>query len=191
MRNRSPIPAPAVPVFAAAALAAVAAVAMADEARVPIHSRSVDFDYKNGITHYSGGVTVDIPNVLQLACEDLVAVQAAGTNRLESLTATTNVVLKVARPARNPGDAPVLITATGDVAVFTATNNLVTLTGPWGNTPRVETAQFKTRADVIRYDLATGRVVGLSNHVTEINPDLFRNSGLFNRTNRPARKESP
>ena len=159
--------------------------------RVPIHSRWGDFDYRNGITHYSGAVTVDIPGVLQLACEDLVAVQAPGTNRLETLTATTNVVLDIVRPGRNPADAPVKIRATGDLVLFTATNNLVTLTGPLGNTPRIDTAQFHTRASVIKYDLSTGRVVGLSNHVTEINPDLFKNSGLFNRTNKAAKKSAP
>ena len=175
-----------------ALLALVVLAARADEAKVPIHSRWVDFDYRNGVTHYSGAVTVDIPGVLQLACEDLVAVQAPGTNRLDTLTATTNVVLDIVRPGRNPAvDPPVKIRATGDLVVFTATNNIVTLTGPLGNTPRIDTVQFHTRAEVIRYDLSTGRVVGLSNHVTEINPDLFRNSGLFNRTNKPARKTSP
>jgi lipopolysaccharide export system protein LptA len=170
------------------ALVRVCSPTQAQEAKVPIRSRMVDFDYRNGITHYSGSVVVDIPGFLQLTCEDLVAVQSAGTNRLDVLTATTNVVLLLNRPGRSTNDAPIQIRATGDRAVFAATNNLVTLTGEAGQMPQVETPQFKTRASVITYNLGTGRVLGLSNHVTEINPDLFRNSGLFQRTNRPASK---
>ncbi len=171
---------------------ALAATALrGDEARVPIHARMAQFDLGSGTTHYSGGVTVDIPGLLKLACEDLVAVPAPGTDRIETLTATTNVVLDVVRPGKTPAAAPMQIRATGDMAVFTATNNLVVLTGPFGNQPHVDTVQFRTRADVISYDLATGRVVALSNHITEVNPELFKKSGLFNRTNKPAKTESP
>ena len=45
-----------------------------------------------------------------------------------------------------------------------------------------------TRGDFWTYDLASGHMAGIGHHVTEINGDLFRNSGFFTRTNKPAQK---
>jgi lipopolysaccharide export system protein LptA len=170
---------------------AVAAAAIgADEVRAPISSRWGDLDYGKGITHYAGTVVVDIPGLMKLTCEDLVAVQATGTNRLETLTALTNVVMDLVRPGRTPADPPIRIHATADMAVFTGSNSLVTLTGPFGNEPRVETPQARIRGSTITYNLSTSKLWG-TNYVTEINADLFKNSGLFGRTNKAAKKDAP
>lgn len=163
---------------------AALAVTAADDAGIPVTSQSADFDLKNGVFHYWGGVTVDAPGVLKLNCEDLVALIPAGGGRLDRLVASNAVVIEVVRPPAREGGEPVRIRATGAHAVYTAADEIVTLTG---GTPRLEAPQGTTTGDTIIYELNTGRVRALGRHRTLINPDAFRNSGLFGgRTNTPA-----
>jgi hypothetical protein len=102
---------------------------LAQEARAPIESDWAEMDLKAGVYHYSGNVRVDVPGLLKLTCGDLLAQPQKDTNRLDSLIATTNVVIEIQRQGRNPGDAPIVMRAYGDRAVYTATNEVVTLTG--------------------------------------------------------------
>jgi len=167
----------------------LATVMMAQDARVPIESKSFEIDYGVGAYHYMGDVRLDVPGLLKLSCEDLLATQAAGGERIDTLVATTNVVIEVVRPGRKPGDAPMVIRAFGDRAVYTATNETVTLTG---GSPRVEAPQGITWGDTVIYELGRDRVRALGNHRTELNPDLFKSSGLFRRgTNAPSTNAVP
>jgi len=151
---------------------------LAQEARAPIESDWAEMDLKAGAYHYVGNVRVDVPGLLKLTCGDLLAQPQKDTNRLDSLIATTNVVIEIVRPGRRPGDAPVVIRAYGERAVYTATNELVTLSG--GDT-RVVAPQGTMRGTNVIYDVATGRVRSTGHQITELNPELFRNSGLFRR----------
>jgi lipopolysaccharide transport protein LptA len=163
------------------ALAFLSAPLRAQDAGIPIRARWAEYDYRNGTYRYAGNVVVDVPGVLRLTCEDLEVTASPTNSRPDRLVATTNVVLSVARPGRD-GGAPVEIRAYGGQAVYTAADELVTLTLE----PRVEAPQGTTRGEVIWYHLATGRVRA-TNQVTELSPLLFRGSGLFGkRTNGPA-----
>lgn len=163
---------------------AVGILAMAEDARAPIESDWAEMDLKAGAYHYVGNVRVDVPGLLKLTCGDLLALPQKETNRLESLIATTNVVIEISRPGRRLTDPFIVIRAYGDRAVYTATNEVVTLSG--GDT-RVVAPQGTMRGTNIIYDVATGRVRATGHQITELNPELFRNSGLFKRsTNAPA-----
>jgi lipopolysaccharide transport protein LptA len=162
---------------------------VAQDARIPIVSDSFEIDYGIGAYHYIGSVILDVPGLLKLTCEDLVATQTEGSEGISTLTATTNVVIEVVRPGRKPGDAPMVIRAYGDRAVYTATNETVVLTGV---APRVEAPQGVTRGDTVIYELGRDRVRATGNHRTELNPDLFKTSGLFRRgTNAPSTNAVP
>ncbi len=156
---------------------------LAQDARAPIESDWAEMDLKGGAYHYVGNVRVNVPGLLKLTCGDLLAQPQKENNRLESLVATTNVVIEIVRLGR-PGAAPVVIRAYGDKAVYTATNEVVTLSG--GDT-RVVAPQGTMRGTEVIYDVATGRVRATGHQVTELNPEMFRTSGLFRRTtNAPA-----
>ena len=156
---------------------------LGQDARAPIESDWAEMDLKAGAYHYVGNVRVNVPGMLKLTCGDLLAQPQKETNRLDSLIATTNVVIEIVRPGRLPSDAPVVIRAYGERAVYTATNEVVTLSG--GDT-RVVAPQGTMRGNIVIYDVATGRVRSEGHQKTELNPELFRNLGLFRRnTNAP------
>lgn len=164
--------------IAAATAGAVALTALAQEVRAPIESDWGEMDLRLGAYHYVGNVRVQVPGFLNLSCGDLLAQPRKDTNGLESLIATTNVVIEIVRPGRKAGDAPLVIKAYGEKAVYTATNELVTLTG---GQPRVVAPQGVMRGNEIIYDLKTGRARAIGHQVTELNPELLKNSGLFRR----------
>jgi lipopolysaccharide transport protein LptA len=157
---------------------------LAQEARAPIESDWAEMDLKAGVYHYSGNVRVDVPGLLKLTCGDLLAQPQKDTNRLDSLIATTNVVIEIQRQGRNPGDAPIVMRAYGDRAVYTATNEVVTLTGA---DTRIVDPSGTIRGHEIVYDVVNNRVRIPRHKVTELSAELFKNSGLFRRpTNAPA-----
>lgn len=156
-------------------------LALAQEPAPPVQIKSGtwEFDYQTGTQHYWGDVEVTLPGLLKLACADLVTVQQSSTNRPDALVATTNVVIEITRLPAKPGDAPMVIKAYGDRAVYTATNELVTLTGA---APRIVAPQGSTRANVITYDLATGKIRAMGGHVSELNVEVIKS---MRRTNAP------
>ena len=162
----------------------VAAMAWAEEAQPPVQIKSGtwEFDYQTGTQHYWDAVEVNLPGLLKLSCMDLVTVQQSSTNRPDALLASTNVVIEITRPPQRPGDAPLVLKAYGDRAVYTATNELVTLTGA---DPRIVAPQGTTRGKVITYDLGTGKIRASGGHVSELNIDVIK---AMRRTNAaPAR----
>ena len=158
------------------------ALLLAEEAQPPVQIKSGtwEFDYQTGTQHYWDDVQVVLPGLLKLSCSDLVTVQHSSTNRPDALVATTNVVIEITRPAARPGEAPLVIKVYGDRAVYTSTNELVTLTG---TAPRIVAPQGTTRGNVIVYDLGTGRIRASGGHVSELNIDVLR---AMRRTNAPA-----
>lgn len=169
---------------AVALMASLVTGMQAQEARAPITSDWAEMDLKLGVYHYSGNVTVDVPGMLKLTCGDLLAQPQKETNRLDTLIATTNVVIEIRREGRNPGDPAVTLRAYGDRAVYTATNEVVTLTG---SDVRVVDPSGTIRGQEIVYDVLRNRVQVPRHKLTELNAEMFKNSGLFRRsTNAPA-----
>ncbi len=156
-----------------ACVAVAVGLALAEEAQPPVQIKSGtwEFDYQTGTQHYWGDVEVTLPGLLRLSCMDLVTVQQSSTNRPDALLATTNVVIEITRPAQRPGETPLVLKAYGDRAVYTATNELVTLTG---SDPRIVAPQGTTRGKVITYDLGTGRIRASGGHVSELNIDVVK-----------------
>ena len=96
------------------------------------------------------------------------------------------MLFRSTRPPQRPGDAPLVLKAHGDRAVYTATNELVTLTG---SDPRIVAPQGTTRGKVITYDLGTGRIRASGGHVSELNMDVVK---AMRRTNAaPGKAKGP
>jgi lipopolysaccharide transport protein LptA len=142
----------------------------AAEGVIPITADGWEFDLRDGVFHYWGNVHVDAPGLMELTCEDLVAVMPEEGGRMDQLVATTNVVILVIRPPNRPGDEPVQIRATGQRAVYTATNQVVTLTGE----PRLESMHGVATGERILYNMDTGKVRVLGNVRSRLNPDALR-----------------
>jgi lipopolysaccharide transport protein LptA len=161
---------------------------LAEEPAPPVRIKSGtwEFDYQSGTQHYWNDVEVMLPGLLKLSCADLVTVQQSSTNnRPDALVATTNVIIEITRPPSKPGDAPLVLKVYGDRAVYTATNELVTLTGV---DPRIVAPQGTTRGRVITYDLGTGKIRATGGHLSELNLDVVR---AMRRTNAPTANPSP
>jgi lipopolysaccharide export system protein LptA len=162
---------------------------IAQEARVRLTSDQSEFDYKTGTYHFWSNVVVRLPGFFNLNCGDLVTAQQGETNRIDTLVATNNVVVEIVRPSLKPGGEPVIIRAYCDHFVYTATNEVVTLTG---TDPRIVAPQGTTRAEKLVYELPTGRIRAFGRHATDLNLDMFKNSGFLRRsTNKPAAEIPP
>jgi hypothetical protein len=157
---------------------------------------NIDLQATNGVLelgtgryHLWRGVRVESPGVLLLTCEDLRAAMppastnapAASTNspqRLETLVATTNVVIEITQVSA--AGVTNLIRAFGDQAVYTGTNELVTVTG----NARVESAFGPMTADSFVFDLRTRRLTANGSYRGQLRANLLR--GLTGtRTNSP------
>lgn len=153
--------------------AAAAKAENADDGMVPVTSQNWEMDLKEGVYHYWGDVVVDAPGLMRLTCEDLVAVLPEGGGRMDRLVARTNVVIDIVRAASRAGDPPMKIRATGTMAVYTATNAVVTLTG----NPRMVSSYGVASGDAIVYETETGRVRVLGNVDSRLNLPAFRTGG--------------
>jgi lipopolysaccharide export system protein LptA len=144
-----------------------------------------EFDLGTGLVHYRSAVRVVDPTGFVLTCEDLLANLPSDQGRLQSIVATTNVVIEITRPASKPGEAPSQIKATSDRAVYTATNDLITLDG----NARVEFPQGILASDEpILYDRTSGNVRSTGRWKTTLKPGALKQPGLLSpkSTNAPA-----
>ncbi|MSU33899.1 MAG: hypothetical protein EXS36_02090 [Pedosphaera sp.] len=131
-----------------------------------------EYDLKTGRLHWSEQVVVDDPGSLHLTCEDLVAERSLTNRRIESIVATSNVVITlfeggVTSQARC-GRA--VYSAASDTFEFSLDNPVVT---------RLDSTSW---ADTIVFDRRTGKVHGRGN------PRMKFNAGAFPQTNPMQRK---
>jgi lipopolysaccharide export system protein LptA len=186
----------------------LSAAAAPEETGVKIDAGYVDYQMKTGNYHHGGHVVVEAPGVLVLTCEDLVAEMAPSSatnsaagrtppaassstttnsaNRISVLTARTNVVIDVIQMPSTPAGVTNVMRFYCDTAVYTATNELVTLIG----NPRMEGGPVQhADAEIMTYDLATGLLRARGGYHSTIKGGVLKDSGLFRaRTNSPAVK---
>jgi hypothetical protein len=144
-----------------------------------------EFDLGTGLVHYRKDVRVVDPTGFVLTCEDLLANLPSDQSRMQSIVATTNVVIEITRPPSKPGEAPFKVKATSDKAVYTATNDLITLEG----NARVEFPQGILASDEpILYERTTGSVRSTGRWKTTLKPGALKQPGLLSPkpTNPPA-----
>lgn len=172
-----------VPSAAESALGTNAAAVL--KSPIEIKSRSSEVNLRSNVVVYIGDVRVT-EDTMRLTCEYLIAIRPQRGGRIESITALTNVVMEL---TDEKGDK---VHGTGEKLLYsyriseTETNEVIELSG----SPLIETAQGKTRADIITYDRITG-VVRLQNPLMTIEQEGTLTNFLsnpLNRTNSPGRK---
>lgn len=151
-----------------------------------ITSRSSEVNLRSNVVVYLGNVRVK-EETMNLTCEYLLAIMPQRGGRIESIVAKTNVVMDM---VDDKGDK---VHGTGEELLYTyevsetATNEIVRLTG----NPYIESAQGRTRADVITFNRTTGHIRFENPHMaikhdgslTNILPGV----GPLGRTNAPPR----
>lgn len=126
-----------------------------------------EFGMKSGVITYWGNVRVDDPGKMHLTSEYLLVIRPS-TN-IESITAKTNVVIDLI-------DADGEKTkARGAQAVYTASNNIVELTG----NPSMENSKSSMTADLITLDRANNNLYGTGKVKSRFK------AGLLTTTNNP------
>lgn len=134
-----------------------------------------EFDLREGFHHFWGNVQFRYPGVLDLDCEDLKIRLLPGGNQIDQLVASNRVVMLIVdRPSTNAA-APLRTVTTNRVhaalAVYTGTNDLVTLTGsPESGQPWVERIEGSFKADQITFDRANDRLGAKGNFQMIIHP---------------------
>ena len=177
----------------------VLAVALRAE-ESPLPEGSLDaahgvIEQKSGNWHFWEQVHLVYPGVLDLTCEDMQVAQApdaAGKPRPDRIIATTNVVMAIVLPPTTNSVTGVvkpggLAHATAFQAVFSGTDNTVTLTGSKETgQPKVENPDGTLRADVLTFDRAKGRFTGSGGFHMTFKAEMLK--GLTAKTNAPAAK---
>lgn len=135
---------------------------------VRLDSDQGDFALRDGYYHFSGNVRFRYPGVMDLDCDDLMIRVQPGGNQIDRLIASNKVVLTIVENSGTNAPAPIQGGggATNKIyaalAVYTGTNDLVTLTGsPTTGQPWVERKEGSFKADSITFDRANERIRGL------------------------------
>lgn len=146
------------------------------EPDIIITSESASMDFKGGLTVYRGNVDVDDPGKMHLTAALLTIIRPS-TN-IESIIAETNVVIDLFDPNGQKTHA------LGARAVYTASNNIVELTG----NPSAENSQGSMTADVIRLNRLNNFLDGQGNVKTKLRSSFLattNNPPKEPRTNAP------
>ncbi len=167
---------------------------------LPLPEGSLDaahgiIEQKNGNWHFWGDVHLVYPGVLDLTCDDMQVAQAPDANgkpRPDRIIATTNVVMAIVMPpttnsvtlAVKPGG---LAHATAFQAVFSGTDNTVTLTGSVATgLPKVVTSEGTFSGPLLTFDRARGRFVATNGFHMTFKAEMLK--GLSGKTNAPSVK---
>lgn len=122
------------------------------------------YEERHGLIHFWSGVHLVIPGQLDLRCEGLDAYKSSGAG-WDRIVARTNVTMEIVQGASG-GASPASLLATpgatnyayGFEAVFTPTNNIITLHGSEATgQPRVEGPDRKAKADEFVFDRGAGQ----------------------------------
>lgn len=161
--------------ISAVLLSAVLLIAKPAESSAAAATNNVDitargpfeYDLKTGRLHWSDHVVVDDPGSLHLTCEDLVAERSPTNRRIDSIVATSNVVITLF-------EGGVTSEARCGRAVYSAASDTFEFTQ---DNPVVSRLDSTSWADTIIFDRSTGKVHGRGN------PRMKINAGAFPRTN--------
>ena len=146
------------------------------EPDIIITSESASMDFKGGLTIYRGNVKVDDPGKMLLTAALLTIIRPS-TN-IESIVAETNVVIDLFDPNGEKTHA------LGARAVYTASNNIVELTG----NPSMENSQGSMTADLIILNRLNNNLDGKGNVKTKLRSSFLattNNPPKEPRTNAP------
>lgn len=141
-----------------------------------LRAESGEFDLGQGAYHFERNVQFRYPAMLDLDCADLTIRFFSGGQRIDWLTASNDVVMTLVQHASTNSSLPTSRKGGTNrihaaVAVYTGTNDTVTLTGsPTFGQPWVEGAEGSFRADVITFDRGQNRINARGNFQMLINP---------------------
>lgn len=143
-----------------------------------------EFDLARGILHAAGNVRFRYPGMLDLDCEDLQILMIPGSDKIDRMIASNQVVITLVRQSSTNLSVPVnRTTGTNQihaaVAEYTGTNDTVTFTGsPAFGQPWVEGAEGSFRADVITFDRARDKIDLKGNFRLIIRPGALPKNAL-------------
>lgn len=144
-----------------------------------IFSEESVYDQKANTLHYWGNVRLNSPGTLNLQCEDFLIQLGAGGNKLNQITATTNVVLHLVQPGAS-GRPSITNVAYAHQAIFDGVSNTVTLAmSPSGVRPRFESGDLVSEAEEIHYNRSTERLKLKGKQLTRFKPGKLPKGGFF------------